>query len=146
MLYPGPRRFGRQLQNLPAQALTARPPTPAHPYSEQILKYLFSQEASFCISQSIAQPHVNSSMRAVLVDWLVLLSQKLQLRPETLYLTCHLLDVILSSTVIERRQLQLLGVSALFVACKQEEIHPPAAKDLCAVCQNSNSLSSLHRS
>ena len=76
------------------------------------------------------QPSLNSMMRSILVDWLVEVHMKFRLIPETLYLCVNILDRYLSSEVqVQRQKLQLVGVTALLVACKYEEIYPPEVKD-----------------
>ena len=54
---------------------------------------------------------------------------KFKLQPETLYLCINLLDRYLSRKEIERKYLQLVGICALLIACKYEEIYPPHIKD-----------------
>lgn len=75
------------------------------------------------------QETLNSMMRAILVDWIVEVHQKFHLVPETLYLTVNIIDRYLSMVVVERKLLQLVGVTALLLACKYEEIYPPEVKD-----------------
>ncbi|KAH0891196.1 hypothetical protein HID58_053625 [Brassica napus] len=55
---------------------------------------------------------------------------KFDLSPETLYLTVNIINRFLSLKPLPRRELQLLGVSALLVASKYEEIWPPQVNDL----------------
>ena len=76
------------------------------------------------------QPHVNEKMRAILIDWLCEVHLKFKLVPETMYLTVNIIDRYLRTTVVERSNLQLVGVSALLLASKVEEIYPPELKDL----------------
>jgi cyclin B len=38
--------------------------------------------------------------------------------------------------IVIRSRLQLLGVSALFIACKYQEIYPPVLSDLVHMTQN----------
>jgi len=71
------------------------------------------------------QQDVNKKMRAILVDWLVEVHMKYKMRPETLFLTVDIIDRYLSVRPIVRKQLQLLGVTAMLVASKYEEIDPP---------------------
>lgn len=71
------------------------------------------------------QPEINEKMRSILIDWLVEVHVKFDLSPETLYLTINLIDRFLSLKTVPRRELQLLGVSALLIASKYEEIWPP---------------------
>ena len=76
------------------------------------------------------QAHINEKMRAILIDWLVEVHLKFKLVPETLYLTVNLIDRYLLNQPVERSNLQLVGVSALLLGSKYEEIYPPELKDL----------------
>jgi cyclin B len=76
------------------------------------------------------QPHINEKMRAILIDWLVEVHQKFRCVPETLYLTINLIDRYLELEQVERSKLQLVGVTALLLAAKYEEIYPPELRDL----------------
>lgn len=73
-------------------------------------------------------------MRAILVDWLVEVHLKFKLVPETLYMTVNIIDRYLSKNAIQRQKLQLVGVSAMFIASKFEEIYAPEVKDFVFVC------------
>lgn len=75
------------------------------------------------------QPQVNSKMRAILVDWLVDVHKKYKLKPETLFLAVSLIDRFLEKRNTMRRQLQLVGITALLVAAKFEEMYPPQIHD-----------------
>jgi cyclin B len=76
-----------------------------------------------------AQPELNSMMRSILVDWIIEVHMKFRLLPETLYLCINIIDRYLSHVEVPRKRLQLVGVTALLVACKYEEIYPPEVKD-----------------
>ena len=52
-----------------------------------------------------------------------------KLVPETLYLTVNLIDRYLEKTKVLRNKLQLVGVTAMFVASKYEDIYPPVVQD-----------------
>jgi len=56
--------------------------------------------------------------------------------PETLYVTVSIVDRFLSVCEIKKSQLHLLGVTALLIAAKYEEIYPPELKDLLSVSEN----------
>ena len=62
-------------------------------------------------------------MRAILLDWLIEVHMGFKFREDTLFLTIHIIDTYLSVKKIERCNLQLLGITALFIACKQNEIY-----------------------
>ncbi|KAJ1285853.1 hypothetical protein BS78_03G309900 [Paspalum vaginatum] len=76
-----------------------------------------------------AQVEINSKMRAILADWIIEVHHKFELMPETLYLTMHIIDQYLSLQPVLRRELQLVGVSAMLIACKYEEIWAPEVND-----------------
>ncbi|KAL7289859.1 hypothetical protein TKK_0016257 [Trichogramma kaykai] len=71
------------------------------------------------------QPDINHSMRTILVDWLVEVSEEYRLHTETLYLAVSYIDRFLSYMSVVRAKLQLVGTAALFIAAKYEEIYPP---------------------
>ena len=77
-----------------------------------------------------SQPYINERMRTILVDWLVEVHLKFKMVPETLYLTVHIIDRFLEDNRVRRSKLQLVGVAALLVASKYEEIYPPELRDL----------------
>lgn len=64
-------------------------------------------------------------MRMILIDWLIEVHRKFDLNPETLYLTINIVDRFLSLKQIRRRELQLVGISAMLIASKYEEIWAP---------------------
>lgn len=55
------------------------------------------------------QVEINEKMRGILIDWLVEVHLKFKLMPETLYLTCNLIDRYLSIRNVTRKRLQLVG-------------------------------------
>jgi hypothetical protein len=71
------------------------------------------------------QADITDKMRAILIDWLVQVHFVLRLRTKTLYLTISIMDRYLTKQSINRSKLQLLGVTSLLIASKQEEIIPP---------------------
>ncbi|XWS65294.1 hypothetical protein CRYUN_Cryun05aG0080800 [Craigia yunnanensis] len=79
------------------------------------------------------QTDINEKMRAILIDWLIDVHQKFELSPEALYLTINLIDRFLSVKIVPRRELQLLGMSAMLIATKYEEIWPPEVNDLVCI-------------
>ncbi len=85
------------------------------------------------------QQYINERMRSILVDWLVEVHLKFKLVPETLYLTVNIIDRYLSKTEVSRPKLQLVGVTALLIASKYEEIYPPELRDLVYICDRAYS-------
>lgn len=82
------------------------------------------------------QREMTPKMRSVLVDWLVNVHTQFRLLPETLYLAISVMDRFFSLEVVGKDKIQLVGVTAFFVAAKFEEIYPPTIDDLVAICDN----------
>ncbi|KAK2425355.1 cyclin a2-1 [Trifolium repens] len=82
------------------------------------------------------QQDITPSMRAILVDWLVEVSEGYKLQANTLYLTVYLIDWFLSKNHIERQKLQLLGITCMLIASKYEEINAPRVEDFCFITEN----------
>ncbi|XP_055803341.1 G2/mitotic-specific cyclin-2-like [Solanum dulcamara] len=76
------------------------------------------------------QVDINERMRSILIDWLIEVHHKFELREETLFLTVNLIDRFLEKQGIVRKKLQLVGLVAMLLACKYEEIHAPLVEDL----------------
>ena len=72
-------------------------------------------------------------MRSVLIDWLIGVHLQFHLLQETLYTTVAIIDRFLQVEIrngsISRAKLQLVGVAAMLVAAKYEEIYAPEVKD-----------------
>jgi len=82
------------------------------------------------------QKEITIRMRSILVDWLVEVHHKFKLHPSTLWLCVNILDRYLERVPTQKTQLQLVGVSALFIACKYEEIYPPEVRDCVHITDN----------
>jgi G2/mitotic-specific cyclin 2 len=73
------------------------------------------------------QKELGWSMRGILADWLIELHSRMRLLPETLFLCMNIIDRFLSTRVVSLAKLQLVGVTAMFISAKVEEILAPAA-------------------
>lgn len=82
------------------------------------------------------QNDINERMRAILVDWLVDVHLKFKLVPETMFLAASLIDRFLDQKLVTRSKLQLVGVVAMLLAAKYEEIYPPEIKDFIYISAN----------
>ncbi|KAG2691593.1 hypothetical protein I3843_08G015900 [Carya illinoinensis] len=82
------------------------------------------------------QQDISPSMRGILIDWLVEVSEEYKLVPDTLYLTVNLIDRFLSKNYIEKTKLQLLGVTCMLIASKYEEICAPRVEEFCVITDN----------
>ena len=72
------------------------------------------------------QNEVTWRMRSILVDWLIEVHGKFRLLPETIFLATHIVDRFLSMRVVSLVKFQLVGVTALFIAAKYEEVVCPS--------------------
>ncbi|KAJ8771081.1 hypothetical protein K2173_023406 [Erythroxylum novogranatense] len=73
---------------------------------------------------------INEKMRAILIDWLIEVHDKFDLMKETLFLTVNLIDRFLSQQAVVRKKVQLVGLVAMLLACKYEEVSVPVVEDL----------------
>ncbi|XP_019197766.1 PREDICTED: G2/mitotic-specific cyclin S13-7-like isoform X2 [Ipomoea nil] len=106
-------------------------------YVEDIYKfYKLSEDEGRVGDYMAAQPEINAKMRAILVDWMVEVHRKFELMPETFYLTVNLIDRFLSMKTVSRKELQLVGISAMLIACKYEEIWAPEVNDFIMISDN----------
>ncbi|XP_071693689.1 G2/mitotic-specific cyclin-2-like [Rutidosis leptorrhynchoides] len=83
--------------------------------------------ANYILTQ---QSDINERMRAILIDWLIEVHHKFDLQHETLFLTVNLIDRFLAKQNMARKKLQLVGLVAMLLACKYEEVSVPVIDDL----------------
>jgi hypothetical protein len=92
------------------------PNTPVH------LAHALADETAFLPQPTRmfeASPELTPDMRATLIDWLVAVHQKLGMYPVELFRTVKLIDRYLSLRGdVPRKQLQLVGLAAFWIACK----------------------------
>ncbi|KAG6619649.1 hypothetical protein I3842_Q092100 [Carya illinoinensis] len=99
-------------------------------YVEDIYKfYKLVENESHPHDYIDSQPEINESMRGILVDWLIDVHRKFELSLETLYLTINIIDRFLAIKTVPRKELQLVGIGAMLMASKYEEIWPPEVDD-----------------
>lgn len=71
------------------------------------------------------QEHLEWHLRGVLVDWLIEVHARFHLLPETIFLAINIIDRFLTTRVVELEKLQLVGITAMFIASKYEEVLSP---------------------
>jgi cyclin A len=96
-------------------------------YKDDILKYMRQLELENRpkVNYMKKQLDITSSMRSILVDWLVEVCDEYKLNVETLYLAVNYTDRFLSQMSVLRGKLQLVGTASMYIASKYEEITPP---------------------
>ncbi|KAL9330910.1 hypothetical protein ACSQ67_000520 [Phaseolus vulgaris] len=87
-------------------------------YAPDIYNNIFVREFEKRLTDYMGelQKDITPSMRAILIDWLVEVSEEYKLVPDTLYLTVNLIDRFLSQSLIQKQGLQLLGVTCMLIA------------------------------
>ncbi|KAA8547580.1 hypothetical protein F0562_004009 [Nyssa sinensis] len=110
----------------------AKNPLAVVDYVQDLYAYYRRMENSSCVSPSYMEQQfdINEKMRAILIDWLIEVHHKFELREETLFLTVNLIDRFLSQQAMVRKKLQLVGLVAMLLACKFEEVSVPVVDDL----------------
>jgi hypothetical protein len=110
-------------------------------YVEDMYEYFRSKEAVTSVRPVYMgnQPFIDERCRSILVDWLVEVHMKFKLELETLYLTINITDRYLAKAEVKKPKLQLVGVTALLIASKYEEIYPPELRDLVYICDKAYS-------
>jgi len=115
-------------------------------YVKDIYSYLIQLERRFRISPTfLEQKIVTAKMRSVLIDWLIQVHLKFHLLQETLYLCVQIIDAFLQVQDIPKMQLQLVGVTAMFVASKYEEMYVPAIEDFVYMTDNTYTKSEIRQ-
>lgn len=75
------------------------------------------------------QTEITWQMRETLVDWLLQVHLRYHMLPETLWIAINIVDRFLSRRVVSLVKLQLVGVTAMFIAAKYEEILAPSVDE-----------------
>jgi cyclin E len=70
-------------------------------------------------------------MREILIDWMMEVCEEFMIKRDTLYISVDYIDryLCLAEYEVPKNELQLIGVSALFLACKVEEVFIPRIMD-----------------
>ncbi len=125
-------------KGLPIDSVDAADPLACVEYVNDIYSYFRRIEYKCCADPTYMsrQQNVNQKMRAILIDWLVEVHLKFKLMPETLFLTVSLIDRFLERKQVARQKLQLVGVTAMLLASKYEEIYFPEVADFVYITDN----------
>jgi cyclin B len=78
---------------------------------------------------------VKDTTRGYLLEWIIDVHRKHCEEPETLFIAVSIIDRFLSKVSIKKQQLQLLGIAAIFVSSKYEEIYALELKDLISLAK-----------
>ncbi|KAM9330983.1 G2/mitotic-specific cyclin-B1 [Gastrophryne carolinensis] len=113
-------------------------------YVKDIYCYLRELEVQQAIQPDYLKgQEISGNMRAILVDWLVQVHMRFKLLQETMFMTVSILDRFLQVNPVPKKLLQLAGVTAMFVACKYEEIYCPTIGDFSFVTDHTYTKSQI---
>ncbi|XP_016554266.2 G2/mitotic-specific cyclin S13-6-like, partial [Capsicum annuum] len=81
----------------------------------------------------LAEVFIVLNLSFIFVSCILAISHKFELNPETLYLTIYIVDRYLAVETASRRELQLVGISAMLIASKYEETWAPELNDFVCI-------------
>ena len=110
-------------------------------YINKIYYNLLKEEEKDLIPKPIyekiqSQKEINEQMRSILVDWIIDVHYKFGFTNETLFMTVLIIDRYISIKYISKIRFQLLGITAMLIACKHEEITLPKVDDFIYITDN----------
>ena len=105
------------------------------------LNFMVYREATYAADAMYFQrglhPEITWMMRAILFDWMMEVATEFSLKRETYCYATNYLDRFLSTKAnVRKAELQLVGVSALFLAAKMEEVYCPKVADFAKSTDN----------
>ncbi|XP_064466374.1 G1/S-specific cyclin-E-like [Ornithodoros turicata] len=133
----------------PESSSTRASPLPQIPWAdpENVWGLMVRKDVIYEHSAAVLNQHpaLQPRMRTILLDWLIEVCEVYRLHRDTYYLAQDFVDRYLTkSSDLPKSQLQLLGITALFLAAKMEEIYPPKLTEFAYVtdgaCQESEIL------
>ena len=123
--YPTLEELSKQAKDLDSEDLDD--PLMVAEYVHEIFDYMKELEIRTMPNANYMdnQGELEWKMRGILVDWLLEVHTRFRLLPETLFLAVNIIDRFLSAKVVQLDRLQLVGVTAMFIASKYEEVLSP---------------------
>ena len=116
-------------------------------YLEEVYQNLLLDENSFYKkinpNYMANQTSITFKMRAILVDWLIDVHYRCGMKKKTLFNCIYIIDAFLSKKFVDKKNLQLLGMAALLIACKESEIIFPSLNVILAFSENAYSKEEL---
>lgn len=139
----GEEAFSKQLLALNVQDIDKDDhdnPQLVSQYVNDIYEYMRTLERTYPIKlHYLDGMQVNGRMRGILIDWLIQVHLRFHLLQETLYLTVAIIDRFLQVQEVCRQKLQLVGVTAMLIASKYEEMYAPEIADFVYITDNAYS-------
>lgn len=82
------------------------------------------------------QTEVDWATRNKLIEWIMQLHMRYHMLPETLWIAINIIDRFLSNRTVSLVKLQLVGLTAIFIAAKYEEIMAPSVDEFVYMSDN----------
>ncbi|KAI0028861.1 cyclin-like protein [Vararia minispora EC-137] len=100
-------------------------------YADEIFAYMNELEDDIMPSPTYMddQNEITWAMRQTLIDWLLQVHLRYHMLPETLWIAVNIMDRFLTHRIVSLVKLQLVGVTAMFIASKYEEVLAPSADE-----------------
>ncbi|KAK9728392.1 B-type cyclin [Basidiobolus ranarum] len=116
-------------------------------YSEDIFNYMRELEVKMLPSHDYMdhQPELEWRMRRILFDWIIQVHERFRMLPETLFLCINYVDRFLSVKEVSIDKLQLVGITALFIAAKYEELDAPTVSSMLYMTDQTYSREELQK-
>nr|ADI86226.1 cyclin b [Metapenaeus affinis] len=116
-------------------------------YVNDIYNYLRElEEANQVKPRYLEGQVITGKMRTILIDWLVQVHLRFTLLQETLYLTVAIIDRFLQTQRdVPRNKLQLVGITAMFIASKYEEMYCPEIGDFAYITDKAYSKAEIRK-
>lgn len=90
------------------------------------------------------QPYISPLMRAILLDWLMEVSMEFTFKRETFHTALSVVDRLMNAVpAVQRKEFQLLGITALYIAAKLEEVCVPKIQDFARATDNGYSIEQI---
>ncbi|PCH42267.1 hypothetical protein WOLCODRAFT_72067 [Wolfiporia cocos MD-104 SS10] len=107
-------------------------------YADEIFEYMHQLEEEVMPNPDYmnGQPEITWEMRETLVDWLLQVHLRYHMLPETLWIAINIVDRFLSRRTVSVLKLQLVGVTAMFIASKYEEILAPGVEEFVYITEH----------
>jgi hypothetical protein len=105
-------------------------------YVQDMFEYYREQEHRAVVDPQYMEDQlfITERMRGILVDWMYLVVSRLKLSADCFHLAVNILDRYLAEKKANKRNLQLVGTAAVFIASKYEDIYAAPADDLVYLC------------
>lgn len=131
----GPQSHIKSLIRKVSKLHISDPPNEAYEifsdYANDIYSYLRKLEVLHQPEYSYMekQHNINVSLRTTLIEWLAEITLVYHLQTETLYLAVSYLNRFLSTVKVTSDELPLVGIAAMFIAAKFQEVSAPRVRD-----------------